>query len=484
MATSVTPADATREAVINAAEVILGACLLRNENIDAALEAGLEGWKFPRQHLRLVFDAAVRMRRAGDLVDPITLATHLGPKVEDAGGRAYLLGLTTGVPSRLNTPAYAAILNDAATARDLAAVCEATATRLREDPGAVRGPVLARLQGALEHLTTQTADNEDLLLEPIAHVGAGLSAGPLPSLMRELIFTGMIMLVFGLERSFKSLMVRELIVAMASGRGRPAFGMDRFAGADAVPVAYITEEDSAAAIYGHLDAFSDGAAGRGELPVYLSACRGLSLDDPATQDRIIRQVKLSGAGEGITVLEPLRSLTQCVDGTTRDLQPFAQFLRRLMRETGTTPVLGHHAVKPAAGSDNRRGNQRISGGGLFSVSESPVEVVRTDELRALVTPRGFKHCADPAPFEITLDVQNGQVRRLLGREVVAEPSEQEAIEHHVLTVITATPGLSGNAVATRVHGRRSDVLGAIRRLSLSGRIRADESGRGTRWYPL
>ena len=38
MATSVTPADATREAVINAAEVILGACLLRNENIDAALE--------------------------------------------------------------------------------------------------------------------------------------------------------------------------------------------------------------------------------------------------------------------------------------------------------------------------------------------------------------------------------------------------------------------------------------------------------------
>ena len=45
---------------------------------------------------------------------------------------------------------------------------------------------------------------------------------------------------------------------------------------------------------------------------------------------------------------------------------------RLDREVGPhVQLLGHHAVKPVAGADQRKGAQRVSGGGLFSISEAP-----------------------------------------------------------------------------------------------------------------
>lgn len=432
---------------------------------------------FRRAH-SLIHAELANLTMRGQVIDQVVLRDSLAHRgcLEDIGGPAYLYSLTDGVPRSGNVIYYARIVRDHSRRRALF-------LRLRDASASIlNGEMAGAVAGLREHLDNEAAALDDtLLLEPAAAVAARERLTPARSLIEGLLPATGHWLGAGPERTMKSLTKRELAVAVASGR--PALGLSRLRVPDVVPVCYLTEEDGAAAVLEHLDAFSDGAVSRGELPIYLSACKGLSLDDPRTQDRIIREVKTCGAG--LVVIEPLRSMTTCVDAGPKDFQPFGSFLRRLVRETGAATALGHHTVKPVAGADGRRGTAKVSGGALVSYCESPVLFDRTDDYTVTLTPKSWKHSAAPAPLAVRLETQGGRVWRLIAEDVDTTATVDEAraeFDGRIVTAILKEPGLSTKAatMAARVNYERGRA--ALQRLGAAGVLRPVQRGAATTWY--
>jgi replicative DNA helicase len=99
---------------------ILGAVLVQNEALNAALET-LTPTDFFLEGHRWIFDAMVVLSEHGAAIDPITLAEELGRrgKLDEAGGRGYIASLLDGVPVGLNVERHATIVKEKSTLRAL-----------------------------------------------------------------------------------------------------------------------------------------------------------------------------------------------------------------------------------------------------------------------------------------------------------------------------------------------------------------------------
>jgi hypothetical protein len=432
---------------------------------------------FYREAHQRLFRAMAAVVRGGRPVDLVTLKDALvrSGELDTVGGPAYIAALTDGVPRTANVVHYAGIVREHARVREDLAMYRHAATLVCEG----QRDAAARL---VRDRADVVADDDDLLIEPLVTVAARITTAPAAMLIDGLLPAAGNTLNFGLERTFKSLLARAMTVAVAGGSGSYALGLPRLRLAEPVPVVYLTEEDHEAAVWEHLDAFADGCAA--ELPIYLSACRGLSLDDATTQDRLIRQTVMSGAK--LIVLEPLRSLTACVDRTPGELHPFAQFIRRWTRETGAAFLLGHHAVKPQPGADGRRGAQRISGGGLFSICESPVESSRLDDERVRVQPMSWKHTAAPPPLILRLETEHGRVRRLVAEEYAADDvtpnSSDSDTAARLVEAATTQPGMSGTKLVRAAGVQKQHGLAVLDHLASTGQLRRDGPPNRGRWY--
>jgi DnaB-like helicase N terminal domain/AAA domain len=457
---------------LEAEKAVLGACLINPEAFDrvAGVVGTLDFFRDAHQRIFATFKALARRGIPIDLV-PVKDELDRAGNLDRVGGPAYISGLTDGVPRSANVEYYADIVRTRA--RDRSAL-----EQLRRASSFLTGGNREAARRAVQLFEEDTVISDELLLEPIGQIAQRVSSDPPRQLVDGLLPATGIALQFGQPRTFKSLALREIAVAVALGRS--PFGLTRLRVDDPVPVAYVTEEDSASAILEHLEMFSAGAARRGELPVCLSACRGLTLDDPATQDRVIREAVMGGVG--LIIIEPARSVTACVDQGPRELQPFAAFLRRLARETGAAIALGHHELKPLGGQDARRGAQRISGGGLFSIAEAPMHFQRLEGDRVLVTPCSWKHFEDPAAFVLRLETEGGRVRRLIGEEFApTPPDEPRASTDRVLDWVRSHPGQSSSEIARNV-GRKSATLEALGALTRAGKLRSERDGRAERWF--
>ena len=116
---------------IYAERAILGGILL-----DAPMPS-LEAEDFFLASHQVVWNAMQEMQ--GSPIDLVTLSAHLGPKVGEIGGMAYLCGLTEGLPRRVRTEEYAAIVRRMKKLRTIIAACEeATEKCLRQnDPAQI-----------------------------------------------------------------------------------------------------------------------------------------------------------------------------------------------------------------------------------------------------------------------------------------------------------------------------------------------------------
>ncbi len=120
---------------LEAERAILGAILLDNGALDAAVEIVRPGDFLLSQH-RLVFAYMIKLREEQEPIDPVILAEKLlhDGQLEDAGGVAYLSQLADGLPRSTNVGRYARIVKEKALLRGLAYAGEAiTESALRED---------------------------------------------------------------------------------------------------------------------------------------------------------------------------------------------------------------------------------------------------------------------------------------------------------------------------------------------------------------
>ena len=99
---------------------ILGAVLLDNQSLPAALET-VRSEDFFSDHHRRIFDRMTELGEAGKAIDLLTLTEELRRtgELEAAGGAAYLASLVDGVPRISNVTHYARIVKEKSLLRHL-----------------------------------------------------------------------------------------------------------------------------------------------------------------------------------------------------------------------------------------------------------------------------------------------------------------------------------------------------------------------------
>ena len=287
-------------------------------------------------------------------------------------------------------------------------------------------------------------------------------------------------LIHSQPREYKTLSVQALLLSMATGT--PAFGLERLHVAEPVPVLYLTEEDAWRRVAQRCGALLNGY-GITQSPdlFHIAAGKGINLDALEWQERLIAATREQGYR--VVGLDPLRSLTDSADQGPRELKPFALFVRRLMRETGAVVLIVHHDTKPPANAaaDQRRRPQRASGGGIFSIADSPIHVDRVDEHRRILVPCSYKFSADPPPVTVRLEQGPGWLR-LMGEESTAVEPNDAIMDRRILDYLKDSPYAFGSNVAKGVRGRKDDVLRRLKELATRGLVDAVDEPRGTKWF--
>jgi hypothetical protein len=293
-------------------------------------------------------------------------------------------------------------------------------------------------------------------------------AKPAPrTLVASLVPADGVTLLHGQPRSGKTLAALELALAMATGT--PAFGMARFHVERPVKVCYLTEEDSPGRVSERLRALVAGRKVTAVPPMFVAVRQGVSLDEERWQRDLTMAVER--AKIEFVWLDPLRSMTSCVDQGPAELQPFTQFLRRLQRRTGVAIGLVHHDTKLRSKTrDFLPSPHQASGGGLFSIADAPIHCVRNREAYR-VEPSLYKFSDDPPPFAWTLrSGENGCMwLRLDGHENPHE-GETAGLQDDVLNHVRAHPGQSGRDIARALGRNRDRVTEALGKLEGEGRI--------------
>ncbi len=105
---------------LDAERSVLGAILLRNDAINAAVEV-LQPEDFYREAHQLLFEHMIQLSERSAAIDLVTLAESLSraDALEKVGGPAYITRLVDGVPRTTNIEHYAQIVKEKATLRRL-----------------------------------------------------------------------------------------------------------------------------------------------------------------------------------------------------------------------------------------------------------------------------------------------------------------------------------------------------------------------------
>ncbi len=160
-----------------------------------------------------------------------------------------------------------------------------------------------------------------------------------------------------------------------------------------------------------------------------------------------------------------------------------------MRETGSALTIGHHDTKPLAGTpDTRAKPQRASGGGIFSIADSPVHVELIGPgSRSLCSPSHYKFSTAPAPFLVTMDADDPKTPtwvRLQGEETTVDAASQVVLHEKIADYLREHPGISGSKVATGIHANKDLVLNTLKGMHEKGLATFSTRGQAHLWSML
>ena len=332
--------------------------------------------------------------------------------------------------------------------------------------------------GAARYTEDDPAADDAGFSTPLPDALVRLATMPAPRyLVRGLIPGDGITLLHSQPREWKTLTALQIGLSIAAGV--PLFGLERLAVEEPAAVLYITNEDSERRVLERLRGLVAGL-GLAAVPagLHVAAGCGVDLDDPAWRLRTIREAQRLNAR--LVILDPLRSVTACVDQGPAELKPFAGFCRRLIRETPTALLTVHHDSKPpVTNTDTRRRPQRASGGGLFSIADYPIAIDPVDDGHKMLAAHGFKFSADPDPIVLSL-VTEGEAWRLVSDGSL--PAGAAVLHAAILAWLEHTPGSTGSAIARGVQRQKQAVLDALHELASSGRVDALQEKRRTTWF--
>jgi hypothetical protein len=415
------------------------------------------------------------------------LARH--GELETVGGPMYLSRITDGVPRTINAPHYARVVKEHAVRRELIETLHRgiRAARTKDDVAGVLAGVADHVEHIRDRELTATLGVDFSFIESLPEFMARVSDDVTPMLIEGVLPGDGLVCAHGQPRSLKTWAIEEQLVALATGT--PAFGCRPVIGE--MPVWYITNEDNERHVKNRLRWLLAARGRTADLStLHLSVCKGVDLDQVDWQARVLAAALRFGFG--VIAFDPLRSLSATVDKGPSDVQPFARYCRQLSMEAKCTTLMAHHDTKPPSqGRDDRRRQDRISGGGLISHVDAPIHFERIGELPAvtLMAPSGWKHIETPAPLKLTLTLQDG-VARLLAEQTTTEASETLVHHERVLDYLRAHPYASTSDIRNGLKGMRHELV----KLTLEqlferghvdvsrGPLRADGKPKWEKWF--
>jgi replicative DNA helicase len=121
---------------IEAEQSVLGGLMLESNRLDAVLEVIGEN-DFYRQDHQVIFRMMLGLQESGTAIDVITLSEELArhEELERVGGLAYLVELANNTPSAANILAYARIMRERSTLRQLAHAADEISKRSMRPSG-------------------------------------------------------------------------------------------------------------------------------------------------------------------------------------------------------------------------------------------------------------------------------------------------------------------------------------------------------------
>jgi hypothetical protein len=202
---------------LEAERAVLGAILLDNHALDAAVERLRSEDFFLSQH-RQIFQRMIQLGEKQQAIDTVTLMEDLGSRgeLEAAGGVAYLSQLTDGLPRATNVEHYARIVKEKALLRSLAYSAAAIQERAlaAEDDADV---ILASARQMLAAIPDANAGDE--LFDTWEEFQ---NAKPLRSLIENCFQADVCNVIGGLAGDGKTLILGATTKALLTGK--PLFG--------------------------------------------------------------------------------------------------------------------------------------------------------------------------------------------------------------------------------------------------------------------
>jgi archaellum biogenesis ATPase FlaH len=193
---------------------VLGGILVNNPGLAIVLEAGLQADHFFLPQHKLTFSAMVDLAEAHQPVDSITVTELLdrNKELQAAGGLEYIAQLMDGVHRAINVEHYARIIKEKALQRRAIHLADAIKTRAFD--GEIDFEKIAEL-AALQKENPQTLHWESLQTEDdiIAQQGSRLAY-----IVDEIVPKQRITLLFGSEKSGKTVIALDLLKYVANGQ--------------------------------------------------------------------------------------------------------------------------------------------------------------------------------------------------------------------------------------------------------------------------
>lgn len=232
-------------------------------------------------------------------------------------------------------------------------------------------------------------------------------------------------LVVGPAKTFKSLLVQEMAVSVASGL--PMFGL--FSVPEARTVIYVQEESSRRAVrrrFRHILAGHDLHPGAVAETLYTVTNQGFEFDNPSTIQRLVAD-GIEAYEPDLVIFDPLAEMHGADENSSREMRPILKVMKQLRDTYGVSIVVVHHNNKSnqyTNPADMIRGTTAIWGamdGGIFVM-----ETERDNEKQVRVT---LKEGGQVAPFiyrpqfeetrlQFTVCELEGQRRRTLTDEEI------------------------------------------------------------------
>jgi replicative DNA helicase len=454
-----------------AAERFLLGCIMRQNNLIEQMR-GITPQSFYSTAHHVMFDTMQEMCRAGTGIDVITLGANLKARGvwEKAGASeelARIWGEDVYLPNALE---YAKAVKDAAARRAL----RSAVTGLMDDNANPTVSPADALGHTIEMLQKQAAESADSRISPwvdATELTATEHKAP-EQLVDGLLMTHSVAVLAAAPKVGKTFLGLEFALSLACGR--PFLGRYK---THKARTAYIALEDGEESIGERLHALSGDIYPA--LGDFLVRCRrtGKAFDllDGANLSEIIAQCK----GFGLIVIDSLRRAHKLAEDSSQDAAAVGAAVWRLCNETGATVLLIHHLVKnwdPDADVFTRiRGS-----GDIFADCDTALVLDRKRGEDWVELQCVHRRMVEPTPFCFKrVHGENGSITWGIKDETLAVIQRQEhtiSVEHQIIDLVTAQPGLNAREIRHGCHGRGQDVDNIRRWLVEQGTIRVEKHG--------